>query len=308
MKFRRPNDPAGYVFEPAGSTKVKFTATGNIARIQYLSYRPDDCPIVVLPEFQYCIKSTGEVKDRKKNAETRADNITYVRRAMSRGRDYINVNVTDINRTIWVTFTYAENMTDRKKLMTDWRNFNYFYRQKVGNYEYIVCAEPQARGAWHLHVFMIFEEMPYIDYNIIRETWGHGRVEVQHMYGDVDNLGAYLSAYLGNVNLQEIATSAGNYHDLNIVTRLQHDGTEKSFVKGMRLSMYPKGMRIFRVSKGIKKPESELIRLDEAEKKVSSAKLTFSKVCEINDKEHDYTNLVYTEYYNLKNKDCQQAE
>lgn len=297
----------GSIWRVSDDGKCKLTTTGNVIRLQYLRYRPEECPILVLPDNQYCLKSTGEVLGRQKKATSRASNLNYVRRSMARMRDYINTNVVDANNTIWVTFTYVENMRDAKKLYFDFGNFNSEYRKRVGHYEYIAVAEPQARGAWHLHVFFIFEDKPYIDYNLIRHVWGHGRVEVQHMYGDIDNLGAYLSAYLSNYDLREIAENAGNKHDLNIIQRVTHDGDTKSFIKGMRLSMYPPEFNMCRPSRGIKKPVEELMSIEDAKKKVSSGKLTYKKAVEIADEKHNYSNLVYTEYYNTGISESQET-
>lgn len=282
--------------------KVKITETGDSWRMQWLDYRPEDCPILVLPDNQYCIKSTGEVRDREQKAVSRADNLYYVRKSMSRMRDYISTNITSdtISNTVWVTFTYADNMTDDKKLMDDWRNFNRFYRQVVGNYEYIAVAEPQSRGAWHLHVFLIFDSQPYIDYDLIRNTWGKGRVEVQYIRGDIDNLGAYLSAYLSNIDLQEIAKNNNNTHDLNIIDRLQTDGNTKSFIKGMRLAMYPPNFKLCRCSRKIKKPREYLTDIKTAKEKIGDTSPDYEKVAEIADETHNYYNLVYTAYYNTK--------
>ena len=74
---------------------------------------------------------TGEVKELTSRAKTRRDNIKNVKSTLQNGRDIINANVTDLKKVAWVTFTYAENMTDQKKLFNDWHNFNRFYREQL---------------------------------------------------------------------------------------------------------------------------------------------------------------------------------
>lgn len=282
--------------------QCKTVRTGRILRIvQYERLRRESY-IIKLPGKQYCIKKTGEVLPESTRAKTRSQNLRYVRQSMQHGRDMVNTNIRNLDKCIWVTFTYAENMTDEKKLYYDFMNFNKAYRKKVGHYKYIVAVEPQGRGAWHMHCFMIFNEKPWIDYNEIIKTWGKGRVEVQRMYGDVDNLGAYVSAYLCNLPLQEKAQSEGG-HNLNIVT--DRDG--HMYQKAQRISMYPAGMQIFRFSRGLVKPTEEFISLDEAEKKASAGTLTFEKMVQANieTEKGTYTNTYYSKYYIMPESEIQ---
>ena len=51
----------------------------------------------------------------------------------------------------------------------------------------------------------------------------------------------------------------------------------KYFVKGARLDLYPAKFNMIRSSRGVKRPTEELISQEMAEKKVSSAKLTYEK-------------------------------
>ena len=81
-----------------------------------------------------------------------------VRQTLAIIRALINCNVVNPSFCRWLTFTYAENMTDTKRLYKDWDTF----RKRFGRWcaqngidkpEYIAVVEPQGRGAWHLHVF-----------------------------------------------------------------------------------------------------------------------------------------------------------
>ena len=63
--------------------------------------------------------------------------------------------------------------------------------------------EPQGRGAWHAHLVMIFDDKaPYIDNKFMADTWGHGFTTTKKLE-DVDNVGAYLTAYLGDMDMLE---------------------------------------------------------------------------------------------------------
>lgn len=240
----------------------KTVSTGRILRIvQYERLRRESY-IVKLPGKQYVVKKTGEVLQEKERAKTRNQNLRYVRQSMQHGRDMINSNVLDLEKTLWVTFTYAENMQDVKRVRLDFQHFKQEYQKIVGKFKYIMAVEPQLRGAWHMHVFMIFQEKPWIDYNDIIRVWGKGRVEVQRMYGDVDNLGAYVSAYLCNLPMQEQAIKQGG-HNLNIIK----DKEGHLYEKSRRIYMYPAGMNIFRFSRGLKKPLEEYVNISDAEKR-----------------------------------------
>lgn len=281
----------------------KTVSTGRVLRIvQYERLRRESY-IVKLPGKQYVIKKTGEVLPEKERAKTRNQNLRYVRQSMQHGRDMINTNVLDLEKTLWVTFTYAENMQDEKRVRLDFQHFKRDYEKIVGKFKYIMAVEPQLRGAWHMHVFMIFSEIPWIDYNDIIRIWGKGRVEVQRMYGDVDNLGAYVSAYLCNLPLQEKAQKEGG-HNLNVVK----DREGHLYEKSRRIYMYPAGMNIFRFSRGLKKPDEEYVDIREAEKKASAGTLTFEKIenTEIETAKGVYRNSYYTKYYIMPESEIQE--
>lgn len=303
-----PQKLEGRYLKVENDVQVRYTQTGSIIRYSVQSFRNRDNYIKLLSDRQYMDTRTGEVKDRKFIAKTRWDNIKNIRKSMQDGRDVINANVHDLARTVWVTFTYAENMQDEKKLYRDWDNFNRAYRKIVGNYEYIIAVEPQKRGAWHIHAFLIFDHEVMLDYRRIIHTWGKGRVEVQYMYGDVDNLGAYLSAYLCNLDLNEKAQTLG-YHDLNVVAC---ERTGKMYEKGQRLGMYPKGMKIFRRSKGVVKPETEWVEVVEAEKRIKAlaATRTFETYSEheIKTKTGTHTQIIYNQYFNINPREKQQPD
>ena len=90
----------------------KIVNTGHILRIvQYERLRRESY-IVKLPGKQYCIKKTGEVLNQKTKSKTRSQNLRYVRQSMQHGRDMVNTNIRDLRNCIWLTFTYAENMTN----------------------------------------------------------------------------------------------------------------------------------------------------------------------------------------------------
>jgi hypothetical protein len=132
-------------------------------------------------------------------------------------------------------------MTDHKQLYRDfdkyWKKIRYHNDFPL---EYIMAVEPQNRGAWHMHIILIRQDGKslYIPQKALLDLWGHGGVHIRRL-DNSDNVGAYLTAYLTNTALQD---SEGNV-DL------------KSVKKGMRLHLYPPGMKFYRCSSGIRKPE-----------------------------------------------------
>lgn len=195
---------------------IKVTEMGNVVELQYMRFRTEECPIVNLPEDvsgsetvpgrRYIVKSTGEVKHCKKH-DTRKDCYKSLHRTFKRLRELINANVSTPANVRWITLTYAENMTDTKRLYEDFKKFNmrFQYWLKSSDYhkaEYIVVAEPQGRGAWHMHLLYIWDnEAPFVPNDTLAKIWGHGFVKVKALK-DCDNVGAYLTAYLGDLEVE----------------------------------------------------------------------------------------------------------
>lgn len=282
---------------------VKFKDCGNVKEIMYSSAKkPKGSPITKLNNELYILNATGEVKSFN-HISNRSQDLKSIARTMQMGRDVINTNVVNVSFCRWVTLTYAENMTDVKKLYYDCNNLIKRLRQLYGAFEYITCNEPQGRGAWHVHMLMIFShKAPYIPNEVLYNAWGKGFVTIKKL-DDVDNVGAYLTAYLGDLELSACIDDLA-IQNVNVsvkeVNAIDENGQpiKKRFVKGARLYMYPPGFRIFRWSKGIKKPVISYITNDEAEKKVSSAKLTYEKTVALSDEETNFNATLNYRYYN----------
>ena len=141
-------------------------------------------------------------------------------------------------------------MTDLDRLVKDWGNFRKKALRKWGKFEYIWVKEPQARGAWHLHVIMIFEnKAPYISNDELYKVWGKGFVKIKNMKGGID-FGLYFTASLRNMPLDE-AKNAGIEIDPQKLSK------DKKYVKGARLVLYPSNVRFYDHSNGADKPVSQ---------------------------------------------------
>lgn len=289
---------------------VKVTTMGNVIEVQYMSRRNNKQTVQMLPGGeQFVICSTGEVKDIEHH-KTRKDNKKGLYKTFANARGVINANVTDVSKVRWCTLTYAENMTDTKRLYEDFKKFNmrfqYYCKTKgYSNPEYIVMMEPQGRGAWHAHLLYIWQDMkaPFIPNEEFRELWGHGFVRIKKL-DNVDNVGAYLTAYLGDMELSEV-----NAEEFEKVTRgtsikqvevEEEDGTKvtKAVLKGARLNLYPADFKMLRCSKGVKRPVEEMMYQDEVEKKVLGATKTFTSAVQLNDTENGFDCVIIKEQYN----------
>lgn len=285
---------------------VKVTEMGNVIEVQYMSRRNFKQTIQMLQGGeQFIICATGELKDVEHH-NTRKDNKKGLYKTFANARAVINANVTDVSKVRWCTLTYKENMTDPKRLYEDFRKFNmrFQYYCKTHGYskpEYIVMMEPQGRGAWHAHLLYIWQDQkaPYISNQDFREMWGHGFVRIKKL-DNVDNVGAYLTAYLGDMEIDEMDVSKAVGKQCKVVEVEDEDGkkVKKAIVKGARLDLYPANFNMLRCSRGVKRPVAEMMSQEEANKKVLGATKTFESAIKLTDHENDFETVIIREQYN----------
>lgn len=282
---------------------VTLKKMGNIFEITYIQYKNNKQTIKKINKDEYVNLSTGEIK-QVTHIDCRADNKAQVSQSLKRLRDYINTNVVDVNKCKWITLTYKENMQDTKRLYKDFEKFIKRFRYKFGNVEYIVACEPQGRGAWHMHCIFIFNDIaPFIPNSLIEKLWGNGFTKTSKL-DDIDNIGAYLTAYLGDMEYQEFIKCDVKhknifFKEVNNISDVKLDKPKK-FVKGGRLYMYPPKFNLYRVSRGIKKPVKECMSYKSAKEKVGCSQPTYTSSILLSDVENDFYNLVIYESYNTK--------
>lgn len=300
---------------------TKVTKAGPITEAVSFKSIPKGSGIVKLNQDEYLIPSSGEVKEFV-HTQSRAENIKNVKQTLRQIRLLVNANVTDPKKVRWVTLTYAENMTNTEQLYQDFRVFFLRLRRwaKKNGYtkpEYISVIEPQGRGAWHIHLFLLWDTIaPYISNNeVMEKLWEHGFTKTKAL-NNVDNIGAYFSAYLADIPLEEAKTlSSADFALMKknaIVLKSFEDDDktikEKMFIKGGRLYLYPTGMCILRHSRGIKMPTVEKMSSDAWEKKKSNEKSllgsqTFSSYSLLYADDGSVVNAINREYYNANRKD-----
>lgn len=179
---------------------------------------------------QYVVLSTGEIKKFKRKENKGDENIRSIRRALGKCRDIINTNLIDEEKAISLTLTYEEKVDDVKQVGKDFTAFIRRLRNMVGECEYIYVVELQKRGSWHIHAILIFDtKAPFIVCEEIESMWGKGIVDVQNTKNAMA-LGLYLTS------------------------DVKKDKSGNTKVKGAHIEKYEKGMRVFRCSRGLKKP------------------------------------------------------
>lgn len=211
---------------------------------------------------EYTIVATGEIRQAKHRTSRTDDKpaIDELKKTMRRMRQLINANWCGDPNELMITLTYAENMTDPKRLKKDMEKWLKKAKRRLGEIKYLYVVEPQARGAWHSHCLIkqLSAHSTYWPAEDVANAWGHGFVKVQRITG-VDNVGAYLSAYMTNApDAEDGDTLTGNSDSVT--------GAEnKAIVKGKRAAMYPSGMHLYRASKNLEVPITKKIRPTSAE-------------------------------------------
>lgn len=277
---------------------VTLTKTNHIFEVQYMGKMNTKNMIRKIDKDHYVHIDTGEVFDFD-HSDSRADSYKELRKTFKKLRYLINNNFVGSDNELFITLTYAENMRDTDRLYTDFKKLVQKLRYKYGDLDYISVVEPQARGAWHMHVLVKFyrEDMQraFISNPDLNQMWGNGFVRINRLQG-VDNIGAYLSAYLCDVELDE--------DDIKMVhqafkskAKIEKKGN-KMILKGQRVSMYPPGINIYRKSKGIEFPDRQKMMYIDAKKIIGSGTPDYVKRYDV--EVEDFTNTIIFENYNLK--------
>lgn len=256
-----------------------------------------------LSKSHYIVKDTGEVLEYKLS-ENRAQNESSLRRTFKKIRDLINNNFSGRGNEIHLTLTYKLNMTDSKKLYDDFRIFWQKFKRRYGSeFDYISVVEPQGRGAWHCHVLIRANKLDklFIPHQELVKIWPHGFLKIKALDG-VDNIGAYLSAYLADVELTK-ETLPMAITEQKEIKEVEVEGQLKRYIKGGRLHLYPPGMNLYRKSKGIVFPEVHQMRYEEVKKIVGTATPNYSTTVTIVEPENEKVlNRITYEHYNTKRR------
>lgn len=191
--------------------------------------------IKVISGKRYVNLETGEIHDMDTSSSTRLDNLKSTKQTMKKLRRLVAHNFTGGINQLWITLTYRDHVTETAIVYMDFKAFIRRIRNQFGNVDYITVIEPQASGRWHLHVLLKNDSELTIPNNDLAKMWGKGFTKTKRLKR-ADKVGNYLIAYLSNLQIGD-------------------EGSQnKAIIKGARLHMYPKGIRIYRTSRGIEKP------------------------------------------------------
>lgn len=221
---------------------VRVSLQGNYAEVVGMCKQPQP-GIRRINRDLYEVLSTGEVKEFQKNEQKGGWSF---RQTLNKLTALIRCNIKGNGATneLFLTLTYKENMQDPERLHRDYVAFYKRLKRLLKGNElgYISVAEPQGRGAWHLHVMLqdVNGKNLYIARNKLSELWGHGMTQVERI--DAEEPGAYFTEYFTNIQPHkwDIAESPKAKHMKE---------------KASRLHFYPMGFNFYRASRNMKKPE-----------------------------------------------------
>lgn len=198
--------------------------------------------IKVLPNKEYLVMSTGEIKTMNTDSENRSQNLKSIKRTMKKLRRLIANNFHGGKNELWITLTFREHITDPKEAYELFDKFMKRLKYRYKNLAYISVIEPQASGRWHYHVLLknTLGERLYIKNSELEKIWGNGFTKVKRIK-ESDKVANYLMAYLTDLDLEE---------------ENEEGEKTKKLEKGLRLHLYPKGIRIYRASRNIKKVDT----------------------------------------------------
>nr|CDL67075.1 unnamed protein product [uncultured bacterium] len=271
MKIEKLDD-----FVPSKNMITKITKMNNVIEFISMQKKNNSCPIRKINKNQYVHISTGEIFDCN-HIKNRSENLYGIKISTHELRDLINFNFSGGKNELWITLTFGKNKVyNPKELYPIFTNFIKRFRYHFSGLviDYIYIPEPHEKGDWHIHLLLKANKELYIKNSELNKIWGYGFVKVNRLK-DVDNIGAYVSAYLTNIK----------------------EGEETK--KGARLHLYPPGHQLYRYSKGIKKPSSVYGSYSDAKKEVGSHKPTYKTTFKISS-DDGFSNIIHKEYYNLK--------
>lgn len=285
------------------SSVVKVTTMNHILEVQYLKYRNSRQTIKKLNEFEYLDLSTGEVKEFVTKSDSRSDNKNSLSKSFRKARNLIRNNFTGGYDELMLTLTYRENMTDLKRLYSDFIRFKKKLCYHHGSFEYLNFVEPQGRGAWHMHSLLKFDDSIVLDNNsTVWKYWGHGFTRTKRLK-DIDDIGAYLTSYLTDMPVEDIEklplSEISQMRGIEI-EKEDMEGNLKRYVKGARLSLYPAKTQLFRKSKGIHYPQTDLLTYEKAKKKYSLGNPSYGPKEYMFELDEERTQVVIYEQYNTK--------
>lgn len=282
-------------------SRVTVKKTGNVIEIKHSSGIAGS-NINIIDKDHYVILSTGEIREVK-HTEKRIENTESIKQSMKNLRDIINTNCDNPENCLWLTLTYKENMQNQEQLYADLKKFFMRLKYHLGDkkFEYIATIEPQARGAYHAHVILIFDKKhPFIPNEKMAGIWRYGFTKTTSI-DNVDDVGLYLTAYLTDISINEASISdIKSAKEIKEIEALEGGKkVNKKIIKGGRLKYYPSGFRLYRCSRNIKRPEIWETTNQEAMNYVADMglELSYEKTIKLADESKNFERIInYRQY------------
>lgn len=223
------------------SDLVNYVKINNDLRIVKNSYHNTVARMRKLDSNRGISIETGEVIEFKRS-QNRSQRMCDFKRSLSKLRDIIKLNVVELEKCLFITLTYEDNMSDREKFRKDFENFIKKFRRRYGECEYIKPVEYQGRGAIHCHLIVIFDEVPTLSItdDDIKKCWNHGSADI----GSIESPEA-IAKYLTNFLFE--------YEESN--ESLDYWFKSKKQKKSERVSYYAPHEKLYTCSQNIKRPE-----------------------------------------------------
>ena len=248
---------------PPSNAISKVFQCGHIVEIRTIEKYPSNISQYRRLDKHSCVNTcTGEVIHFN-HGKRRSDNRYGLSKSFANLRRIINLNFQGGHSELFLTLTYRTKMTNQEQLYQDFQVFMKRVKRRYPSLEYVAIVEPQHTGSYHLHVLLrrMDYALLYIPMEQLNELWTHGSTHIQRL-DTVDNLGAYFTAHLKNVDLSEINGS--------------NKPQQKSVEKGSRLKYYPARSKIYRCSQGIVRPKSKTMTYWEAKNMVRNLEKVYS--------------------------------
>lgn len=276
-----------------------------IVEIKYMQKLNFECPIKVLSGNRYLVKSTGEIFDFDKTGTDRTYSCKSLKRTFRNLRYLINNNFFGDENELFITLTYGGkdrpliSSEGAKRFYMDFQIYIKSLRRVFGKIEFISVVEPHQDGHLHAHVLLKF-----VDYHDIfikncdmqNVYWKHGFTKTSNLVG-ITNIGAYLSAYLTDVELTDSAVNDCLVSGEKIEVK---EVNGKRYIKGGRLKYYPKKFNIYRRSRGIKDPEIIKGFSGQIKKEIGILGREPDFLCKFDFCSDNFTNTIICEHFNLR--------
>lgn len=192
---------------------VTVTIMKDIHEVQYLQKSNRQNNILKIDSERYVIKSTGEIKYYE-HTTTRNQSENSLKQTMKKLRYLINENFSGRKNEIWATLTFRDTKIAKqpKSIYKEFNKFikrlNYKYKERL---DYIAILEPHGVNSkyiseWHgFHLHLLLKSNSanlYIPCQEFEQIWGLGLCRIERLK-NIDNIGAYLSAYLTNAEFSD---------------------------------------------------------------------------------------------------------